>query len=312
MLPAAPTSPLQRLIEDRLAQIILESEQWAVEARGRAVRECVECLNQAVRRMRQAADSTELASILVEAAAGFGAGAMLLVIDGACFKLEAARGIADAAAEVLRAGVPLETAPALRDAIHSRDRVIAAATPGEISQPMATALAHSAEDRVTIFPVAVRGAVPALLYAWGGFDGSALELLAQVAASAWSELARAAPPAPDGSKLVTIDPAAVTPEPGWESLPRDQQRLHLEAQRFARVRASEIRLHHGAAVQAGRARRDLYLRLKQPVDTAREAFRQKFFEPCPSMVDYLHLELVRLLANDDAELLGQEYPGPLV
>jgi hypothetical protein len=29
-------------------------------------------------------------------------------------------------------------------------------------------------------------------------------------------------------------------------------------------------------------------------------------------VDYLHLELVRTLANDDVELLGQDYPGPMV
>ena len=32
----------------------------------------------------------------------------------------------------------------------------------------------------------------------------------------------------------------------------------------------------------------------------------------PTMVDYLHLELVRSLANDDAILLGPNYPGPLV
>jgi hypothetical protein len=30
------------------------------------------------------------------------------------------------------------------------------------------------------------------------------------------------------------------------------------------------------------------------------------------MVDYLHLELIRTLANDDAELLGKDYPGPMV
>jgi hypothetical protein len=30
------------------------------------------------------------------------------------------------------------------------------------------------------------------------------------------------------------------------------------------------------------------------------------------MVDYLHPELVRTLANDDVELLGSDYPGPLV
>jgi hypothetical protein len=30
------------------------------------------------------------------------------------------------------------------------------------------------------------------------------------------------------------------------------------------------------------------------------------------MVDYLHLEMVHTLANDDAELLGKDYPGPLL
>jgi hypothetical protein len=30
------------------------------------------------------------------------------------------------------------------------------------------------------------------------------------------------------------------------------------------------------------------------------------------MVDYLHLEMVRSLADDDAILLGPSYPGPLV
>jgi hypothetical protein len=30
------------------------------------------------------------------------------------------------------------------------------------------------------------------------------------------------------------------------------------------------------------------------------------------MVDYLHLELVRTLANDDPELLGENYPGVIV
>jgi hypothetical protein len=47
------------------------------------------------------------------------------------------------------------------------------------------------------------------------------------------------------------------------------------------------------------------------IDTARESFRKKFFSATPTMVDYLHLELVRTLANDDPELLGNDYPGPL-
>ena len=31
-----------------------------------------------------------------------------------------------------------------------------------------------------------------------------------------------------------------------------------------------------------------------------------------SMVDYFHLDIVRTLANDDADLLGTDYPGPMI
>jgi hypothetical protein len=73
-----------------------------------------------------------------------------------------------------------------------------------------------------------------------------------------------------------------------------------------------MRLRDSQAVQTGRARRDLYGALRSSIDSARAGFRESFFAECPSMVDYLHLELVRTLANDDADLLGKDYPGPLV
>ena len=31
----------------------------------------------------------------------------------------------------------------------------------------------------------------------------------------------------------------------------------------------------------------------------------------PTMVDYLHLELVRSLARENSQLMGQNYPGPI-
>jgi len=81
---------------------------------------------------------------------------------------------------------------------------------------------------------------------------------------------------------------------------------------FARVQTAELRLHEADAVQAARAQRRVYDALQSQIDAARESFRRSFFEPCASMVDYLHLELVRTLANDDLELLGKNYPGPMV
>jgi hypothetical protein len=92
----------------------------------------------------------------------------------------------------------------------------------------------------------------------------------------------------------------------------DEQRVHLRAQRFARVQAAEMRLYHAAEVQAGRDRRNLYEALGESIDAARETFRKTYFDACPSMVDYLHLELVRTLAHDDPELLGENYPGVMV
>jgi hypothetical protein len=111
-------------------------------------------------------------------------------------------------------------------------------------------------------------------------------------------------------ELLQIAPAR--PALTWESLPPAEQQIHLRAQRFARVQVADIRLHDGDTVQRGRARKNLYGTLRERIDRAREAFRKEFFANCPSMVDYLHLELVRTLANDDADALGKEYPGPLV
>jgi len=81
------------------------------------------------------------------------------------------------------------------------------------------------------------------------------------------------------------------------------------AQRFARVKIAEIQLYHGDAVKAGRASRNLYGNLKLQIDEARAAYREQFLQN-GNTADDLHAEIVHALANDDATLLGPEYPGP--
>jgi hypothetical protein len=121
-------------------------------------------------------------------------------------------------------------------------------------------------------------------------------------------LVQLAAPAKEATAAEPARPA----KPSWDDLPAEEQRLHLRAQRFARVQISEIRLQEADAVQSGRGRRKLYEALRKPIDAARAKFQEMFFRKCPSMVDYLHLELLHTLAQDDAELLGDDYPGPLV
>jgi hypothetical protein len=114
---------------------------------------------------------------------------------------------------------------------------------------------------------------------------------------------------------VSLTPSAAGQKPvtvAWTSLTREQQDLHQRAQRFARVQVAEIRLYKSENVKKGRASRSLYTSLQTEIDAAREAYRNDYLSASDTMVDYLHPELVRTLANDDAELLGPDYPGPLV
>ena len=87
--------------------------------------------------------------------------------------------------------------------------------------------------------------------------------------------------------------------------------VHSAALRFARVRVAEMQLYQASQVKSGRATRDLYGALAPAIDAARGAFRERFLLPLDGIPDYLHQELVRTLAKEDAVLLGPSYPGPL-
>jgi hypothetical protein len=97
----------------------------------------------------------------------------------------------------------------------------------------------------------------------------------------------------------------------WASLPKAERELHLRAQRFARVQVAEMLHRKSGAVEEGRASRNIYEALREEIEAARGHFRESFIDPADSMVDYLHLEIVRTLAFDDLALLGSSYPGPL-
>ena len=315
MAPAAPTSPLRQILEGQLSQLSGEMERLFQEARGRARGELAEQLNQAVRRIRQASTPRELLATLLDAACGFAGGAAVFRIDGEIARGVRIRGVPEDVAEVFGDfEIPLASAAALAGAVETRDPVVAATTGPQVSGEMAGLASRGAEDRASIFPLVVENRVPALLYAWGDVQGAALELFAQVAAAAWMapaaapvQLVTIAAPAPAAARA----PVPLAPALSGPAFSSGQERLHLKAQRFARVRVAEMRLNEAAAVHSGAAQKNLYAALRPRIDAARAAMRELFFEPCPGMVDYLHLELVRTLAHDEPELLGKDYPGPL-
>jgi hypothetical protein len=320
MATSAP-APLRKLLEERLRQLIVDTEHLFSEARERAGHDMADQLNQAVRRIRQSADLEDLGATLLEATEAFCPQVALFGVSGDSVAGERIHGVpATVARDFDSLTLPLSSAPALAGAIASRDPVVTATTPGEVSAALVELLGHSPLGRASIFPVVAGGRVTVLLYAWGTVQGPAVELLTQVASPVWAALMAPEAPEPAAGELVTIAPAPAQPEPppqpkpaaSWDRLPPGEQSTHLRAQRFARVQVSEMRLFKPDAVQSGRADRDLYHALRTEIDAARVAFRAQFFAACPSMLDYLHLELVRTLANDNPELLGGGYPGPIV
>jgi putative protein kinase ArgK-like GTPase of G3E family len=93
--------------------------------------------------------------------------------------------------------------------------------------------------------------------------------------------------------------------------PRDLSERDVRARRFASVKVAEMQLYQAGQVQTGHSMRNLYGALKPQIEDARAAFRERFLNPPRGIPDYLHLEIVRALAQNDETLLGPQYPGPL-
>ena len=307
MFSSAPASPVREILKGRFSTLSQELEQLFDEQLIRQVASQADRLNEAVRRIRLAPDPVELAAALIDGAVSFASGVALLRISDDHALGERIRGVSAQQAETFRdLRIALAAAPALAEAAQGQDPVTALCEAAQISPQLST-LAGELKGRVVIYPLLVRGRVTAILCSWGVAQTAAVELLTQLAGVVWSALPEPARLAQIGTQIRTDGARSA-----WESLAPEEQRIHLRAQRVARVEAAEIRLQEADAVASGRARRDLYRHLRGRIDQARAAFHKTFFEACPSMVDYLHLELLHTLANDDSDLLGKDYPGPLV
>lgn len=119
-----------------------------------------------------------------------------------------------------------------------------------------------------------------------------------------------APPVSPGQSSAR-DPEAVSGTATAAMPSRDEMdRMDEEAQRYARLLVSEIELYNPEEVVQGIEKKDLYARLKVHIDRSRRAYEQRFGRPNAAQPDYFHEEMVRVLAQGDAALLGSEYPYP--
>jgi hypothetical protein len=139
-------------------------------------------------------------------------------------------------------------------------------------------------------------------------DGHALELIAGMASMALERRSNASL-----HSQIAVAPAVMKRDglPVWAALQEMDRELHRKAQRFARVSVAQMELNRPEACRAGREQANLYVFLRSEIDKARETYRMQFMT-IPSMVDYLHLQLVATAAGGDEGKLGADYPGALV
>jgi type IV secretory pathway VirD2 relaxase len=97
----------------------------------------------------------------------------------------------------------------------------------------------------------------------------------------------------------------------WEDLSADDQAQHRQAQRVARSRVAEMRLDRPGRLEQAVFAGNIYSAFREDIDRARDEFLKQHLTKSSTMVDYLHLEILRSLAHDDERLLGADYPGPM-
>ena len=298
---------LQKRLEEHYRETVSEQVAVAISgARASVRRDFAERLNQSIRRLRTFESDAQWASAVLDATEPFCDRAALLTLGDLKLHLEAVRGLTRPPE---LPDVALAEAPAFASVVATADAVVALRTRGEMSETFAAVFGEEPGTRFHLFPIATRERVLAILYAdsAGPIETAAIELVAGIAGMVLDSISR---PAVVGTTRTHLRGRSRGGVGAWFELSRGDQELHLKAQRFARVQVAEMRLYKSDAVKDGRARGDLYGPLKAEIDNAREVFQKNYLSATPTMVDYLHLELVRTLANDEAELLGRTYPGP--
>ncbi len=120
-------------------------------------------------------------------------------------------------------------------------------------------------------------------------------------------------PIPAPEPVPPPQPVAPPTPPARPALsPEDEEKYGNEARRFARLLVSEIKLYNEDEVYNGRQHGDLYNRLKRDIDRSREMYEKRVHPEIAKVSDHFHEELIRILAREDLNLMGQNYPGPVV
>lgn len=241
-------------------------------------------LQQAARSLRQAESSAQWVEILADAAAPLADMVFFFQLDGGSIRCQTVRGLE----KVESAAIALADAPAFRQAVETKETVVALVAPSQLSLSVANQL--GSRRKVHLFPLVGKTRVLGILLASdeAGPDVYGLEVLLSLGASSL-ELREA-------KQAANIAPASPLPAPARPAgIPTARQ--------FARLSVAKWLLDEPARVSAGRLRGDLYGELKLAIDRADETFRTRYGHS----PNYLHEEIINRLAQGNPALMGPVY-----
>jgi len=285
-------------------------------------------LNSAVSSLQDGEAQPEILRSLLEGAAKFSGRAALFVIRGGTATGWQGRGFDDDDG-IKKFSVDTSNGLASRAV---QDRMPAAAAAAEFDSKFVSAVGNPNDGNAVVLPLVVKEKVAALVYADAGtgdgtLDPSALHLLVR-SAGQWLEMlalrkagggAAAAEPekeaqleaSPQAPARAAEPPPPPPPPPAAEEpeIAAEDQEVHKKAKRFAKLLVDEIKLYNQAKVTEGRQKRDLYDRLKEDIEKSRATYEKRYGQTAAASGDYFSREVLRILAENDASLMGANFPG---
>lgn len=311
-----------RIIDERFARLSAtvhdhadaELQTWVREARREIVQRLGDHLNSCFHHMREYASDRHWCDALLDAAEALCSRCAFFSIRGSEICFQGVRGL-ESEQQAALPDLLLSDVPAFSTVAANGEVTEVRRSRAELSEGL-TAMFDEAPDKAALLvPIATVERVVGILYVEEPSARGALEAIATVAGVVLeNHLGTVEHARPSTTVRSASDAQVVRPvmEPVVErmALPLPGQ-AQLQAQRFARVRVAEMLLRLPREVKQGRIERDLYVRLRPEIDRTREAYRRQFLEESPLLADYVHDELVRTLAKNDAGMLGSEYPGKM-
>ena len=142
--------------------------------------------------------------------------------------------------------------------------------------------------------------------AQGDWNAMAAAATSEAETTAVAEQEPVAVPWPTSPIEMKITETAPQPEPVPAISPEDQL-MHTKAQRFARLLVDEIKLYNQSKVAEGRMNRDLYDRLRDPIEKSQATYQKRYGSTVAASGKYFQHELIRSLAEDDILLMGPNF-----